>query len=81
MTKYRVWSKYSQDKDDAIEIDADEAQDAAIEWCKLQDEQGNYINYYIDMTVHILDEKEHLSVYTVYAKPVPEFHAYEGEEL
>lgn len=80
MTKYRVWDKYNEEKEDAIEIDAWDAEDAAIEWGKLKDGQ-NYFDYNYDGTVvYVLDKNKKRSIYTIYAVPVPEFHAYEGEE-
>lgn len=79
MNKYRVWDKYSENEDAALEIDACDEEDAAIEWGKIQDNQGNYDGDYIDLTVNVLAENKRLSVYTVYVEFVPEFHAYEGE--
>lgn len=79
MTKYRVWSKYDEEQEDAIEIDAWDEEDAAIEWGRIQDDQGNYDGDYIDLTVNVLAENKRLSVYTVYVEFVPEFHAYKGE--
>ena len=80
MTKYRAWSKYDEEQEDAIEIEAWDEEDAAIEWGKIQDDKGDYDDYNMNIAVCVLDENEHLSVYTIFVEFVPEFHAYEGEE-
>ena len=80
MTKYRVWSKYDEEKEDAIEIDAWDAEDAAIEWGELKDGQ-DYFDYNYDGTVvYVLDVNGKCKKYTVYGETDLRFCAYEGEE-
>lgn len=82
MTKYRVYDKYGQDEDDGIEFDTVDEKDAAIQWCKFGDKQGWFYgeDYEdLDITVCVLDENGHCSVYTVDVELVPEFKPYEGE--
>lgn len=81
MTKYRVWDKYYQDEDDALEIDASNAREAAIKWGRTQDSKFYFWDYnYEGTVVCVLDENGGHHTCTVYADIDPEFHAYEGEE-
>lgn len=80
MTKYRVYDKYGQDEDEAIEIYASDAKKAAINWVKFKDEQGWFPDGFSDGVICVLDENGKHSEYTVYAEYFTRLDAYEGEE-
>lgn len=80
MTKYRVWSKYDEEKDDAIEIDTWDEESAAIEWGEIKDGLDFFDYNYEGTVVCVLDENDKCEEYTVYAETELRFCAYEGEE-
>lgn len=66
MTKYRVWEKGIEEKDDAIEIDASSAEDAAFEWSDIKSNQDYFNKEYEKITLCIKNENEECSEQTIY---------------
>lgn len=80
MNKYRVWSKNHDNENDAITLDAVDAKSAALQWAKIQSNAMGWFEDGEKDTVFILDQHKKTFVYTVYAKYVQNFYAYEGEQ-
>lgn len=66
MTKYRVWGKWNDKEDDAIEIDASDAVEAAFEWTDIKKDQGCFNRDFTEITVYVSDKNGECLEQTIY---------------
>lgn len=80
MTKYRVWGKGIEEEDDAIEIVARNAENAAIKWGDTKGELEHLGYHYYAAVVYVLDENGKCDEYTIYSYDGFDLYAIANEE-
>lgn len=79
MTKYNIWVKDEEEKNQAIKVNADNITDAVLKWANIKLKKGWFCGNFKELIVYVLDKYNKCEEYVVHGEFILKFYTSKKE--